>query len=85
MQKPAFCTAEGLCLLAGLRDVELEDALAYERAPLTPKTVTDTQELVTRIQKVKRLGYAIEDEECEEGTRCLAAPIYQNEAELLQL
>lgn len=82
-QKPAFCVAEGLCLLAGLRESELADVLADERIALTPNSVTDEAALRARIQQVKHQGYAIEDEECEEGTCCLAAPIFQNDGRVL--
>jgi DNA-binding IclR family transcriptional regulator len=82
-QKPAFCVAEGLCLLAGLRESELADVLADERIALTPNSVADEAALRARIQQVKHQGYAIEDEECEEGTCCLAAPIFQNDGRVL--
>lgn len=82
-QSPAFCVAEGLCLLAGLSADELERYLDEPRTALTPKTVLDADDLRERIRKVKRQGYAIEDEECEEGTRCLAAPIFQNDGRVL--
>lgn len=82
-QKPAFCVAEGLCLLAGLQDSDLEAVLAEERIALTRKSVTDGTALLKRIHKVRRRGYAIEDGECDEGTRCLAAPIFQNDGRVL--
>ena len=77
--RPAFCTAEGLCLLSGLREPELSEFMAHPRAARTPKTVTDEDEMRLRIRKTKRLGYAVEDEECDDGTRCIAAPIYNGD------
>jgi IclR family transcriptional regulator, KDG regulon repressor len=74
--RPAFCTAEGLCLLAGLREVSLASFMAYPRPQRTLKTITEEAELRLVIRKVKRVGYAIEDEECDEGTRAIAAAIY---------
>ena len=82
-KRPAYCVAEGLCLLAGLDRSALEDFLKYPRVPQTGKSLVDADELRDRIIKVKRRGYAIEDEECEEGTRCLAAPIYQDGGKVL--
>lgn len=82
-RKPAFCVAEGLCLLAGLSESALDEVLSHPRATMTDKTVVDADALRERIRRVKRQGYAIEDEECEEGTRCLAAPIYQNDGRIL--
>lgn len=82
-QKPAFCVAEGLCLLSGLPSEALDKYLEAPRVALTSKTVLDSDELREKIRKVKRQGYAIEDEECEEGTRCLAAPIFQDDGRIL--
>jgi DNA-binding IclR family transcriptional regulator len=81
--RPAFCTAEGLCLLSGLREPELAKFLAYPRVPRTAKTVTDEDELRARIKRVKRKGYAVEDEECDEGTRCIAAPIWNGDGRIV--
>ncbi|POF34518.1 IclR family transcriptional regulator [Roseibium marinum] len=77
--KPAFCTAEGICLLAGLSEKDLDRFFSQPRAARTEKTVTDEAELRERIGKVRRQGFAFEDEECDEGTRCIAAPIFNGE------
>lgn len=81
--KPAYCTAEGLCLVAGLREAELAKFLAMPRKARTAKSVTDEDELRARIRKTKRQGYAVEDEECDEGTRCIAAPIYNADGRVI--
>lgn len=81
--RPAFCTAEGLCLLSGLREPELAKFLTYPRTRRTEKTVIEEDVLRERIRKVKRLGYAVEDEECDEGTRCIAAPIYHGDGRIV--
>lgn len=81
--KPAFCTAEGLCLISEMREPELKTFLGYPRSKRTDKTVTDEDGLRARIGSVKRLGYAVEDEECDEGTRCIAAPIHNGDARIV--
>jgi IclR family KDG regulon transcriptional repressor len=81
--KPAFCTAEGLCLLAGLRAPDLEKFLQYPRTVRAPNTITDKDEFLQSLRQVKRRGYAFEDEYCDEGTRCVAAPIYNAEGRLV--
>jgi DNA-binding IclR family transcriptional regulator len=81
--RPAFCTAEGLCLLSGLRPAELARFLAAPRSPRTDKTVTDEEALKLAIRRVKRIGYAVEDEECDEGTRCIAAPIHNGDGRIV--
>lgn len=81
--RPAFCTAEGLCLVSGLREPELTKFMTYSRTARTPKTIVEESELRARVKSVKRKGYAIEDEECDEGTRCIAAPIWNGDGRIV--
>lgn len=81
--RPAYCTAEGLCLLSGLREPELKKFLAAPRTQRRPNTPVDEEELRAQIRKVKRQGYAIEDEICDEGTRAVAAPIYNGDGRIV--
>ena len=57
--------------------------MSYPRPKRVPATVTDEDELRARIRRVKRQGYAVEDEECDEGTRCIAAPIWNAEGRII--
>jgi IclR family KDG regulon transcriptional repressor len=81
--RPAYCSAEGLCLLSGLREPELKKFMEAPRAPRRPNTPVDEEELRNHIRKVKRQGYAIEDEICDEGTRAIAAPIYNADGRIV--
>jgi IclR family transcriptional regulator, pca regulon regulatory protein len=66
----------GKVLLASLPDPELESYLA--RAALKsylPRTVTDADELRDQLHKVRAAGYAIVDQELEEGLVAVAAPV----------
>ena len=81
--RPAFCTAEGLCLLSGLREPDLARFMQFARPQRTPKTITDEDELRARIRRVEKQGYATEDEECDEGTRCIAAPVYDGDGRIV--
>lgn len=76
MEKPAMITAEGLAILAFRPKEEVERLLAAGKVPArTPKTVTAPQAIRDRLEQVRRLGYAIDDEESEQGMRAIAAPI----------
>ncbi|MFQ9872118.1 MAG: IclR family transcriptional regulator [Oscillospiraceae bacterium] len=44
--------------------------------PLTNHSITTREALVVELEKIRKQGFAIDDEECENGARCLAAPIY---------
>ncbi|MDR0655190.1 MAG: IclR family transcriptional regulator, partial [Treponema sp.] len=53
--------------------MELEQKFGFSR--YTKHTITQMDALKKEIAKIKRQGYAVDDEECEEGVRCLAVPI----------
>lgn len=81
--RPTYATAEGICPLAGLRLSILEDYLSGPLEALTPNTVIDKDALLEKIRRVRRAGYAIEDEEFETGSRTIAAPVYQAEGSII--
>jgi IclR family pca regulon transcriptional regulator len=73
---PAYATSMGRVLLAGLPDEELEERLSRIRVQaFTGHTVKDTGALRLALQHVRRQGYAVVDQELEEGLRSLAVPI----------
>jgi len=73
---PAYATSMGRVLLAGMAPDELERYLAEaDFESLTGRTVTDPNQLRDIVAEVRRLGYAIVDQELEEGLRAIAAPI----------
>jgi IclR family pca regulon transcriptional regulator len=73
---PAHATSKGRVLLANLPEAEL-DALfalmAYSR--FTDRTVIDGTELREDLEEVRRQGWAIVDQQLEEGLSSVAAPI----------
>jgi IclR family transcriptional regulator, pca regulon regulatory protein len=73
---PAYATSMGRVLLAALPPDELERYLAEAALePLTDRTVTDPARLRELLAEVAEQGYAIVDQELEEGLRAVAAPI----------
>ncbi len=75
-RRPAHATSMGKVLLATLPDPELDAYLA--RAPLTsylPGTITDPKELRAQLEQVRVDGYALVDQELEEGLVAVAAPV----------
>ena len=67
----------GRVLLAGLSQDELDRYLAEaDLAPITGRTVTDPDRLREILRDVAKQGYAIVDQELEEGLRAVAAPIH---------
>jgi IclR family transcriptional regulator, KDG regulon repressor len=73
--KPAFCSAEGLAILAFQPDSVVEAVLAGDRSPRTNNTVTDQARIRQQLRIIRQQGYAVENEESEIGTRGVAAPV----------
>lgn len=70
---PLYCSGVGKALLAELDDEEVRavwDASEVKR--LTAYTITSFEELMERVEMVRKNGYAIDNEENEEGVRCIA-------------
>ena len=73
---PAYATSMGRVLLAALADADLDAYLdRVELVPLSPRTVTSVETLRSELAKVRRQGWALVDQELEEGLRSVAAPI----------
>ena len=70
-------TGIGKAILAFLSDEEIESVIRDKGLPrFTSNTITDPILLKEEISKIRKLGYALDNEENEVGIRCVAAPIY---------
>ncbi|MGW2288699.1 IclR family transcriptional regulator domain-containing protein [Streptomyces phaeochromogenes] len=73
---PAYATAMGRVLLAGLAGDERAAVLASSPlTALTPHTVTDLEELLQLVERAADEGYALVDGELEVGLRSMAVPV----------
>ncbi|GGY26950.1 IclR family transcriptional regulator domain-containing protein [Streptomyces xanthochromogenes] len=73
---PAYAAAMGRVLLADLPAAERAERLGRTAlAALTPRTVTAPAVLAGLLDEVAEQGYAVVDEELEEGLRSLAVPV----------
>jgi IclR family transcriptional regulator, pca regulon regulatory protein len=73
---PAFATSMGRVLLAELPAEELDVHLGSEPfPPLTSRTVRTRHELRELLRRVREHGYALTDQELEDGLRSVAVPI----------
>lgn len=74
---PAYATSMGNVLLSELEPQELDAYFSRVTLnPLTSHTLTDEAELRTRLARIKRQGYAINDQHLELGLRSMAVPMY---------
>jgi len=73
---PAYCTSMGRVLLANQSDDEIERYLAEVRfEPRTQQTVFRPKELRAILIDVRESGYALIDQEMEDGLRSVAVPV----------
>ncbi|MEU1173521.1 IclR family transcriptional regulator domain-containing protein [Streptomyces microflavus] len=73
---PAYATSTGRVLLAGLEDSALDAYLTrVDLRPYTAGTTTSRERLVQEIHRVRCQGWAIVDQELEQGLRSVAAPV----------
>jgi len=74
---PMYCTGIGKLLLTNYSEEEL--AFYVKNTQLiafTPNTLTSLVQISLELEKVREQGYAVDDEECDQGAKCIAAPIY---------
>jgi IclR family transcriptional regulator, KDG regulon repressor len=76
---PFYCTAVGKALVAFLPERTLSDLLS--RTPLaqfTRYTIVSRAVLKAELGRIRKCGFAIDNEEKELGLRCVGAPIYDH-------
>ena len=77
---PADCTSMGRVLLAFADDPERGRFLARVKLVRhTPRTIVDKHELRAELDRVRTAGYAMVDQELEQGLRSLAVPVWRHD------
>jgi len=72
---PVFCTATGKAFLAFLPDIEVQTILKSKRRKYTEHTPTSILEIHKQLQLTRERGFAVSEQEFEEGINAVAAPI----------
>jgi IclR family transcriptional regulator, pca regulon regulatory protein len=81
---PAYCSSMGRVLLAHLPEDKLREYLAHvDLKPHTTRTITDPVVLEAELRKVRQQGYALVDEELEQGLRSIAVPVARREGQVV--
>ncbi|GED16855.1 IclR family transcriptional regulator [Aneurinibacillus migulanus] len=73
--KPLHCTALGKVLLSFQPDKFVEKIISKGLRRYTQNTIVEREALWDEIQLIRKQGYAIDNEEFEEGLFCIAAPV----------
>jgi DNA-binding IclR family transcriptional regulator len=80
---PAHCTASGQVFLAFLPSEVVEPLLSEPLMPCTEKPTSSLAQLRRELEATRRRGYALDDEEFEEGIRAVSAPIRNIEGNVI--
>ncbi|MBD3942677.1 IclR family transcriptional regulator [Microbacterium sp. NEAU-LLC] len=70
----AYCTGLGKMLLSTLPEDEVDAHLPEQEiyTGWTPTTITSKSDLVAALQRIRKTGYSIDDEERNRGVTCMA-------------
>ena len=73
---PMHCTGVGKVMLTDYDDAAIDSYIARKGLPqVTEHTLTTREALVEELARIRQQGYAIDNEECELGARCIATGI----------
>jgi len=75
-KSPATCTAMGKVLLAAMDKGEVSTMFAQSGfTSMTSNSITTLERLLAELKDIREKGYAVDDRENSETSRCLAFPI----------
>lgn len=81
---PVHSTSLGKAIMAQLSETEVRKILKEEgMVAQTENTITDVEEFLRHLKKVKQQGYAVDDEEQEKDIRCIAGPIFNHRGDVV--
>ncbi|MDM5197912.1 IclR family transcriptional regulator [Fictibacillus enclensis] len=82
-KKPIYCTGLGKAFLSFMPEESKNKLLdSTELLPITSHTITSREQMEHELAESRKRGYAIDNEENEEGLFCLAAPIYGGDRQM---
>ena len=83
-REPLHATALGKALLSDDSRESLEALFGRkDLLPLTPRTLTDLDDLAAALEEVSARGYSTDDEEFAPNVRCVGAPIRDHSARIV--
>ena len=81
---PLHASGVGKAIFAAMPDDEIEAILKVKGLPrITANTITSPETMWAAIHVIRKRGWSFDDEEHAIATRCVAAPVYDEHAEVL--
>jgi DNA-binding IclR family transcriptional regulator len=82
VRAPLYCTSVGKAIMAYFDSQTIRRIIQEKGLPkITEHTITDPGNMMLELDKIRRLGYAVDNMEHEEDLRCVGAPIFNNRNE----
>jgi IclR family acetate operon transcriptional repressor len=78
-----YCTGLGKAILAFLPDHKVEQVIGLGLVKKTEQTLTDPETLRAELEVIRKRGFAIDNMENEEYVKCVAAPVFSADAEVI--
>jgi len=83
MRAPLYCTGTGKVMLA-FKGLEFASpVLAAPMRRYTARTIATAAALEAELAAIRKRGYAVDNEEMEDGVRCLAVPVFDRRNECI--
>lgn len=73
------CTGVGKCILANMPEDQQREILSKPLKTATYNTITNSKQLQIELEKIRKDGYAYDNEESVVGLFCVAVPIFSAE------
>jgi IclR family transcriptional regulator, KDG regulon repressor len=81
---PVHCSAVGKALVSFKSKDELKEILkGYQYKQHTVNTITNEKDYLAELEKVRKAGYALDQEENEPGITCIAVPIWDHSGSVI--
>jgi DNA-binding IclR family transcriptional regulator len=79
---PLYATGVGKLFLSRMSATDLEAYLQrVDLRPFTRHTLTGRDEIIEELNRIRTRGIAVDNEEMEEGVRCVAALIFDHQGQ----
>jgi IclR family KDG regulon transcriptional repressor len=83
-RSPLHCTSQGKAILAFSPETAAAEIIrSLQFKAFTRNTITKAARLKEELDRIRKCGYAIDNEELEEDLRCVGAPVFNHAGEVI--
>jgi DNA-binding IclR family transcriptional regulator len=83
-RSPLYCTSQGKAILAFYPEATATEIIrSLQFKAFTRNTITKPARLKEELERIRKCGYAIDNEELEEDLRCVGAPVFNHEGNVI--